>query len=367
MKRIGLWRLPVLLICLAISLRAWAEAGIHDGEGKEAPPPPNSKARLEAINPDYDFGALRAGRTQPITHTFEFKNTGEEDLIISKVKPSCGCTAAIPSATRVAPGNTASITASMNPKGKFGHQSVTVRASTNDATNPSQVFKITGMILADWRVIPLRLDFGPVGKGGTVTKEVMVSSQYMKGDAIHHIKDLKTDSSDVTAATAENSAPQEPEAGHDYIEVRRAVKVTIVAGNKEGERSQALHISTDDPASPTQNVTVRWVVEGDLSISPSKVFVSDVKDHKVPRDLVIASRSNIPFEVTSIELQGSKGNDDLEVVAKPESTPVHKVYSISTKIQTDQPTETRSGKIVFKTDSPAQPMVTVPYTAIVRK
>mgnify|MGYP000258716308 CR=1 FL=1 len=38
----------------------------------------------------YDWGEIKEG--DKMTHVFKFKNIGKEDLIISSVRPSCGCT-----------------------------------------------------------------------------------------------------------------------------------------------------------------------------------------------------------------------------------------------------------------------------------
>ncbi|MFW5659430.1 MAG: DUF1573 domain-containing protein, partial [Bacteroidota bacterium] len=38
----------------------------------------------------HDFGSMKEGEV--VEHTFNFKNVGKSDLIIQKVKPSCGCT-----------------------------------------------------------------------------------------------------------------------------------------------------------------------------------------------------------------------------------------------------------------------------------
>jgi hypothetical protein len=40
---------------------------------------------------EHDFGTIKEGET--VSYTFKFKNTGQAPLIISKVQPSCGCTA----------------------------------------------------------------------------------------------------------------------------------------------------------------------------------------------------------------------------------------------------------------------------------
>lgn len=39
----------------------------------------------------YNFGAIKKGET--VQHTYEITNTGDNPLVISDVKPACGCTA----------------------------------------------------------------------------------------------------------------------------------------------------------------------------------------------------------------------------------------------------------------------------------
>ncbi len=51
------------------------------------------KTKTTAITFDklsYDWGKINEG--DKMTHVFKFKNIGKEDLIISSVRPSCGCT-----------------------------------------------------------------------------------------------------------------------------------------------------------------------------------------------------------------------------------------------------------------------------------
>ena len=51
------------------------------------------KTQTTAITFDklsYDWGQINEG--DKMTHVFKFKNIGKEDLIISSVRPSCGCT-----------------------------------------------------------------------------------------------------------------------------------------------------------------------------------------------------------------------------------------------------------------------------------
>ncbi|RQP14401.1 MAG: DUF1573 domain-containing protein [Chryseobacterium sp.] len=58
--------------------------------------------------PHFDFGDVKKGDV--VSHTYDITNTGENPLIISMVKPGCGCTAPEYSREAIAPGETGKVT-----------------------------------------------------------------------------------------------------------------------------------------------------------------------------------------------------------------------------------------------------------------
>lgn len=91
---------------------------------------------MEFNETTFDFGTVQDG--EMVSHTYKFKNTGSEPLILSDAKGSCGCT--VPKWPRepIAPGANGEITVEFNSKGKGGkrNQKVTITANTN----PPQTF-----------------------------------------------------------------------------------------------------------------------------------------------------------------------------------------------------------------------------------
>ena len=85
---------------------------------------------------EYDFGTVTEG--EKVSHTYTFTNEGDEPLILSNAKGSCGCT--VPQWPRepIAPGATGDVTVEFNSRGKSGdrNQKVTITANTN----PAQTF-----------------------------------------------------------------------------------------------------------------------------------------------------------------------------------------------------------------------------------
>lgn len=89
---------------------------------------------MEFESTSHDFGTIEQGES--VTHIYTFKNTGTNDLVLSKVKASCGCT--VPEWTKdpIKPQQDGKIEVVFNSKGRKGTQrkSVTVVANTDPQT-----------------------------------------------------------------------------------------------------------------------------------------------------------------------------------------------------------------------------------------
>ncbi len=83
---------------------------------------------------EYDFGDIEQNTTNP--KVFTFTNTGNEPLIISDAKGSCGCTVPDYSRQPIAPGETGEISVVYSPGKQVNQQTktITVTANTEPAT-----------------------------------------------------------------------------------------------------------------------------------------------------------------------------------------------------------------------------------------
>ncbi len=82
----------------------------------------------------HDFGDVAQG--DKVEHTFKFKNTGNEPLIITNVQVTCGCTTPKGWARDpITPGQSGEITVAFNSLGKFGKQNKVVTVVSN-VVNP---------------------------------------------------------------------------------------------------------------------------------------------------------------------------------------------------------------------------------------
>ncbi len=91
----------------------------------------------------HDFGTLREG--DPATHEFVFTNTGNQPIVISGVKASCGCTTPAWTKDPVLPGQQGKITAAYSSQGRPGafHKSISI---TSNAATPTEQLFIKGQV-----------------------------------------------------------------------------------------------------------------------------------------------------------------------------------------------------------------------------
>ena len=79
-----------------------------------------------------DMGIVKEG--EKIEIPFRFRNTGAEQLVISKVDVACGCTVAEKPEQPIGPGKEGVIKASFDSRGRPGpnHKTLTVHANTSE-------------------------------------------------------------------------------------------------------------------------------------------------------------------------------------------------------------------------------------------
>ena len=76
---------------------------------------------------------------------FKFKNTGDKPLILSNVKPSCGCTSPKWSKEEILPGKTGEITVGYDTRIK-GNFRRSIEVYSNDRKNKRTTIFITGNV-----------------------------------------------------------------------------------------------------------------------------------------------------------------------------------------------------------------------------
>lgn len=93
---------------------------------------------------EYDFGTLNEGES--VTYEYNFSNVGEEPLIISQAKGSCGCTVPEWPKEPIKKGGKGVVKVVFNSQGKAGMQRKSITITSN-AKTPSVRLIIKGNVL----------------------------------------------------------------------------------------------------------------------------------------------------------------------------------------------------------------------------
>jgi hypothetical protein len=97
-----------------------------------------SQAAFSFTNRWHDFGDVVQG--EKVVHTFTFKNTGKDPLIINAVQPTCGCTVTEWTRTPIPPGQNGEITVTFDSKAALNQQNKTVTVVSNASTGNERLY-----------------------------------------------------------------------------------------------------------------------------------------------------------------------------------------------------------------------------------
>jgi copper(I)-binding protein len=117
-------------------------------------PTNSSGARIQFNSAVYDFGKAISG--EQVKHTFYFTNTGVQDLVLSNVHATCGCTVVGDWVRQVKPGESGAIPVVFNTANNNRPVTKLITVICNDRTRPGGVFtlQLKGLVWKPVDVIP---------------------------------------------------------------------------------------------------------------------------------------------------------------------------------------------------------------------
>jgi hypothetical protein len=146
--------------------------------------------RIEFKEGAWDFGKVKEGAS--LSHEFVFKNTGDADLVIEKVRTSCGCTAALVSEKTVAPGREGKIGVSFDTRSYAGKVVKYVYVDSNDPSEPNKELTVAADVEVPPRpridVAPFNLDLGLLLEGEEIKGRFTLSNPgelELKAEIVH--------------------------------------------------------------------------------------------------------------------------------------------------------------------------------------
>lgn len=139
---IGMKRIAILLSVALMVIFCTIGA-----QAKKPSGPESGDAKIEFAEKTFDFGVIKE-KKGPVTHEFEFTNTGDGNLLILKASAECGCTRPEYSDKPIAPGKSGKIKVTYNPVGRPGGFDKVVTVTCNG--QPRKVrLKIRGTVASE--------------------------------------------------------------------------------------------------------------------------------------------------------------------------------------------------------------------------
>jgi hypothetical protein len=116
----------------------------HDSLVKKVMADTSNFTSIQWLDTSLSFGTIKQGEKKSLT--FHCKNTGIKPLVITNVRPGCGCTVADYSKEAILQGKEGWVTANFDSKRFCGDVHKSLLVSTNTSNDPERNLQFTGTI-----------------------------------------------------------------------------------------------------------------------------------------------------------------------------------------------------------------------------
>ncbi len=238
---------------------------------------------------EFNFGDMEQAAHQ--SHIFEFRNGGTETLLIEKVEASCGCTAAAPADSILAPGESSGIEVTFHSRDFKGEQTKVVAVYTNDPAEPRVDLAISANVIPFVRFEHDQLTFGEVPLGTRPTLATLVTA------------DLDTDFEILSVSGGEDVVEWKvvPASAPDQIAYR--LEGTLRGDAPIGPFDQRIVLELNHPNKSKERVGIKGHVFSYFLLDEQRVNFHTVKQPRsVTRNMDIRCGEDRKYQITEVEV-----------------------------------------------------------------
>jgi Protein of unknown function (DUF1573). len=299
-------------------------------------------------SPDFDFG--KAYKGDKVEHVYKLVNMGKATLEIKKVKPACGCTAAVLSNNTVLPGETGEVKATFNTGSYGGKVKKTISVLSNDPNTSNYKLTISGEVIEEISFNPKNINFGNFRANNQSIKTVKVSVKSQSGSDFKIVK--------VTSSKpfVEVSATEDQKGVY-------TITGTLKGHHEIGRFSGKIFLETNSAKQPKTSVIFYGVVEGDITINQRRIYYGTVPEGKE-----MTKKLFVKINESHIKILSSKISPDylsVSIDERYEQKNPHCLVAI--KLHEDAPVGIIDGLLELTTNSEEQPVINIPITGKVHK
>lgn len=305
----------------------------------------NNWAEKMFANTEHDFRTVGRGTTAE--YHFEFENIYNEDVHVSAVRTSCGCTT--PSLTQdfLRTRERAAVVATLNTKTHIGTKAATITVVFDKPTYAEVRLKVQGHIRTDITFDPPEIDFGQFDAGQPQSREVIITRtgnpDWSITDVRSHCENLKV-----------KLSPPQRSGGM----TRYRMQVDLDDTAPEGDLRHRLTLMSNDARFPTTEMAINGQVRPSLSISPSAVGMGSISaDGETTKRLIV--RGKEPFSIIGVECLDGRLSFDLPEGKK-------KLHMVTMRYTGDGGVEPIANEIKVVSDLPGEKTAKCLVTGTVR-
>lgn len=291
----------------------------------------------------YDFGKIYIGES--IKHEFKLKNLGKGELIITNVKSSCGCTAALVSKNILPKDEEGEVEVKFNSGHYVGKVTKSVIVNSNDPENSKYKLTVTGEVIEEVSVNPKRINFGIINKGDFCTKNLEIKT----------VPELKIDIKKVESPSPYITIIKNKTGENNYV-----CQVTISKYDYIGKLNGIVFVYTSSNKQERIDVPFSGEIVGDLTFYPEVLSFGSVKLGQDIKKTVIVNFINKDVKIEKIEADPSNLSYILSELNNISTK------KIDVKLGKDITIGKITGSLRIYTNSTIQPVINIPVNGEIK-
>lgn len=284
-------------------------------------------------------------------YTFNVRNNSNNEVLITKLQTSCGCTAAKPESDKIPAGGSTAINVSIDTKARPGTFLGQIAVQTDNAEYPLVTTQIKAEVRFEKgsiRSAPSGIDFGEV-VAGTASKRTLVVVR--SGQDPLNFVSASTEMPGITVTrVAKKVILTAKAADSEELEVLLSDKMPL------GEFRGTIRIQTQDATYSTIDIPVRGTVVSPIEVAPNLIVVSSQDNSGISQTVRLRHANQVPFVVQECSLapETLPGSVSSKQISASE-------WEITYAVEGAIP-RAAFGNLNIKTDCPEAPSLLVPIT-----
>ncbi len=243
-----------------------------------------------------DFGVIARG--SEAVFRLKITNLYKENVHISNVRTTCGCSAASPDRTTLKSHESAYIKVTMDTQ-KFSRRKDSNVIVTFDRPLYAEVrIPITSYIRPDVVLDPGSVEFGDVIYGSTSVKELEVR---YAGRGDWQIRSIENSNEHLDVRFVETERTQNLSTARVHYKLQVSLKATAPVG----QFREQIYLITDDDGNPRVPLLVEAKVTSDMTITPEVIALGSVAPGDV-KTFNVVLRGKKPFSIDKVECTSRK-------------------------------------------------------------